>query len=50
MAVAALITAGPVVVTTTPGRPPARAYPSAAYPAPCSWREVTQRIRALFNS
>src|SRR5690349_3598936 len=35
---------GPVVVSATPRRPVARAYPSAAYAAACSWRTPTRRI------
>ena len=34
---------GPVVTTATPSRPVARAYPSAAYTAACSWRTPTSR-------
>ena len=37
-ALARLSTPGPLVATHTPGPPPLRAYPSAAYPAPCSCR------------
>src|SRR4051794_36737555 len=35
---------GPVVTSATPTRPVARAYPSAAYTAACSWRTPTRRI------
>ena len=35
---------GPVVVIATPSLPVARAYPSAAYAAACSWRTPTRRI------
>ena len=35
---------GPVVVSATPSRPVARAYPSAAYAAACSCRTPTSRI------
>src|SRR5581483_10153051 len=35
---------GPVVTTATPTRPLARAYPSAAYAAACSWRTPTSLI------
>ncbi len=45
-AVAALSTAGPEVVMHTPGRPVTRAKPSAANPAPCSWRGSTCRMPA----
>ena len=34
---------GPEVATQTPGRPVARAYPSAAWAAACSWRTSTCR-------
>ena len=43
-AVIALVMPGPDVVMITPGRPLTRAYPSAAYPAPCSCRVTTCRI------
>ena len=35
---------GPVVVMATPTSPDARAYPSAAYTAVCSWRTPTSRM------
>ncbi len=35
---------GPCWPYTKPGLPLTRAYPSAAYPAPCSWRGVTCRM------
>jgi len=43
-AVIALVMPGPEVVISTPGRPQVRAYPSAAYPAPCSCRVTTWRM------
>ena len=33
-----LVAAGPDVTMATPGRPVTWAYPSAMWPAPCSWR------------
>ena len=39
-----LVAAGPLVTMATPGRPVAWAYPSAMWPAPCSWRTRTWRI------
>ena len=33
-----LVAPGPEVAMHTPTRPVAAAYPSAAWPAPCSWR------------
>src|SRR3954465_5609206 len=33
-----LVAPGPLVTMATPGRPVAWAYPSAMWPAPCSWR------------
>ena len=33
-----LVAPGPEVTRTTPGLPVARAYPSAMWVAPCSWR------------
>ena len=35
---------GPLVANATPTRPVARAYPSAAWPAPASWRISTCRM------
>ena len=49
MAVAALVTPGPVMRTHTPGRPVARAYPSAMNPAPCSWRGEMCRMFDRFK-
>ena len=34
---------GPDVAMATPTLPVAHAYPSAAWPAPCSWRQSTCR-------
>ncbi len=36
---------GPEVAMQTPTRPVAAAYPCAAWPAPCSWRTSTCRMR-----
>src|SRR6476620_6049566 len=41
---------GPVVVRATPRPPVARASPSAAYTAPCSWRDPTTRIPASWSA
>jgi hypothetical protein len=41
MPVTAFVTPGPLVTSATPGLPVARAYPSAACSAPCSWRTST---------
>ena len=38
MPVTVLVAPGPEVTSTTPGRPDTRAYPSAMWAAPCSWR------------
>ncbi len=38
------VAAGPLVTIATPGRPVACAYPSAMWPAPCSWRTRMWRI------
>ena len=38
IAVTRLVAPGPEVARATPTRPDALAYPSAACPAPCSWR------------
>ena len=40
-AVRVLVAPGPDVTRAHPTRPVARAYPSAACPAPCSWRTRT---------
>ncbi len=42
--VTTLVAAGPLVTMHTPGLPVAWAYPSAAWPAPCSCRTSTWRI------
>ena len=42
-AVTRLVAPGPLVAMHTPVRPVAQAYPSAACPAPCSWRTSTCR-------
>ena len=39
-----LVAAGPLVTMATPGRPVAWAYPSAMWPAPCSWRTRMWRM------
>ena len=41
MPVTRLVAPGPQVATATPTRPDARAYPSAMWAAPCSWRTRT---------
>ena len=49
-AASVLAAPGPVVVSATPSRPLARAYPSAAYAAVCSWRTPTRRMGEPFSS
>ena len=44
IAVTMLVNPGPVIVKHTPTPPPARAYPSAMNPRPCSCRPETCRI------
>src|ERR1700674_1751628 len=39
-----LVAPGPLVTMATPGRPVTWAYPSAMWPAPCSWRTRMCRI------
>ena len=39
--VTVFVAPGPDVTRTTPGFPVARAYPSAIWVAPCSWRDRT---------
>ena len=39
--VTVLVAPGPEVTTQQPGLPVARAYPSAMWTAPCSWRART---------
>ena len=41
-----LVAPGPLVASATPTRPLAFAYPSAAWPAPCSCRHCTWRMPA----
>ena len=41
-----LVAPGPDVASATPTFPDALAYPSAACPAPCSWRHSTCRTPA----
>ena len=45
-----LVAPGPDVATQTPGRPLARAYPSAAWAAACSWRTSTWRSSGYSGS
>ncbi len=45
MPVSVFVAPGPLVTSTTPGLPVARAYPSAMCVAPCSWRT---RISLIF--
>ena len=45
MAVTRLVAPGPEVAMHTPTLPVAAAYPSAAWPAPCSWRTRMCRTR-----
>ncbi len=45
-----LVAPGPLVAMQTPTRPVACAYPSAACPAPCSWRTRMWRSRTESNS
>ena len=42
--VTTLVAPGPLVTMATPARPVTIAYPSAMWPAPCSWRTRTWRI------
>src|SRR3954468_323884 len=42
-----LVAAGPLVTIATPGRPVTCAYPSAMWPAPCSWRTSMWRLLLL---
>src|SRR3954468_812465 len=46
IAVTRLVAPGPEVAKATPTRPEALAYPSAAWPPPCSWRTWTWRNSA----
>src|SRR5262245_39562894 len=48
MGVTRLVAPGPLVAMQTPTRPVACAYPSAAWPAPCSWR--TRMWRTVVES
>ena len=41
---AAWVAPGPRVTRQIPGRPVSFPYASAAFAAPCSWRQVTSRI------
>ncbi len=43
--VTAFIIPGPTCSSTTPTSPVARAYPSAAWAAACSWRAMTKSMR-----
>jgi hypothetical protein len=45
--VTVFVAPGPEVTSATPGRPVARAKPSAMWVAPCSWRT---RISLIFES
>ena len=47
MPVTRLVAAGPEVAIATPTLPEARAYPSAAWAAHCSWRTRIWRIGYL---
>src|SRR5271168_5149123 len=47
MPVTRFVAPGPDVATQTPTRPDARAYPSAMWAAPCSWRTRTWRTDDL---
>lgn len=49
MGVTRFVAPGPLVATHTPTRPLARAYPSAAWPAPCSCRQRTWRRRSAYS-
>ena len=44
MGVTRFVAPGPLVAMQTPTLPVATAYPSAAWPAPCSWRTRMWRI------